>query len=106
MFPQVIAAEAGRVAHMRDTHCAGCVQPLLADFCHANRGAARGCCALPPAVAKRQIARLRIAKLDEKSGQGSMNALAIVETLLDEPDDVRHRLRRFIRIRFERERAS
>ena len=34
-----------------------------------------------------------------------MNALSVVEALVDEPDDVRHRLRRFIRVGLELERA-
>jgi len=56
-------------------------------------------------IAQRQIAGLRIAKLNEKSSERAMDALSIVKAFPDERHDVGDGLRRLIGERFEREGA-
>jgi hypothetical protein len=62
-------------------------------------------CARPPApsVTPLEIAALRIAELDDEARQGAMHAEAIVESTLDQIDDVRHRSWRLLREGHDRE---
>src|SRR6185436_20617840 len=93
------------IAGMRHPDRTFGVRPLLADLGRANRLAARRRVAASPVGLPVDVGRSRIAPLHDKTRQGAMEALTIVEAVAYELDDVLDGLRRLVRIRLERKRS-
>src|SRR5262245_55598277 len=90
---------------MRDGDGAGGVRALLRNLRHADSVAAGRGGAEPPLGLLAEIARTRIAPLDDEPRHRAVQALPIVEPRFDELQNVRDGLRRFFGIGLEREYA-
>ena len=97
------AVAAPRIAVVRQRHGADDVRALgvrlqLADDLEAAAGV--------PQILLREVPRQRVAELHHESGRHPADALTVVEVALDEREDVRDALRRFVRIGLEGEAAA